>query len=506
MRCSTLVLLVSCGALPLLVHCSEDSPPGSFDPDPDSGSIDAASPFDSSVPEDSGARGDASDGGELAPDPSLLVHYAFDDGAGSTATDSSSKGKDGTLQGAVTWTDGRKGKAVSLATATPATAFVSLPAGVLTGVANATFASWVKLKSDPAFARVWDFGNGLAGADNRFYFFTPNALAQGVRFTAYRGAVDQEALIPTGTHLPIEVWKHLAVTVANGDYRVFVDGFPAGEALGSVVFPPSENEPIVNNGWLGKGRFDADPGFDGAIDDFRIYDRVLSDTEIADLAWPKNDYSYWRFDEGAGNTTVDSSDRAIPTVLMNSVGWADGRAGKAIDLAGGASDTAGQHAVMAADPLAGCTTEVTIGVWFKARTLTNWSRLFDFGAGTARFVFLAPTDGAGIHFGMTAAAGNFDMVRSQAITLDQWHHVAVVVSADSSATLYFDGTSLGTQIPDDGATNKRVPVSSLSPLTENWLGKSRFPDPYFDGSIDELRVSCRAYTAGEIENLAHRAR
>ena len=144
-------------------------------------------------------------------------------------------------------------------------------------------------------------------------------------------------------------------------------------------------------------------------------------------------------------------------------------------------------------------------MWFKVASLDNWARLFDFGEGTARFIYLTPTDGAGIHFAMASTAGNFDMVRPQAISLDAWHHAAVVVAADSSATLYFDGVSLGTQVPDDGATNKAIPVSSLAPMSQNWLGRSRFPDRYLNGSIDELRVACRAYTAGEIANLAHAA-
>ena len=60
-------------------------------------------------------------------------------------------------------------------------------------------------------------------------------------------------------------------------------------------------------------------------------------TEIEDLAWPKHDYSDWRFDETSGTTATDSSDNAIPTVLAGGVTWATGRLGGAIDFPGGAA-------------------------------------------------------------------------------------------------------------------------------------------------------------------------
>jgi len=37
------------------------------------------------------------------------------------------------------------------------------------------------------------------------------------------------------------------------------------------------------NNWIGRSQFAVDPFFDGFIDDFRIYSRALSATEIAAL-------------------------------------------------------------------------------------------------------------------------------------------------------------------------------------------------------------------------------
>ena len=150
------------------------------------------------------------------------------------------------------------------------------------------------------------------------------------------------------------------------------------------------------------------------------------------------------------------------------------------------------------NPLATCTNQLTVSAWVKLHALTPWSRIFDFGSGTTSFIYLAPTDGAGVHFAMVSPTGVFDLVSAtQPLAADSaWHHVAVTVDAASLATIYVDGNAIA-------SATTTVPVSDFANATDLWLGKSRFPDPYLNGSMDELRIGCRALTADEIKNLAH---
>jgi hypothetical protein len=42
----------------------------------------------------------------------------------------------------------------------------------------------------------------------------------------------------------------------------------------------------------------------------------------------------------------------------------------------------------------------------------------------------------------------------------------------------------------------------LGATPNDWLGDSQYPnDPTLDGTIDEFRISCRAYSASEIAAL-----
>ena len=49
-----------------------------------------------------------------------------------------------------------------------------------------------------------------------------------------------------------------------------------------MTLRPSNLASTTNN-WIGRSQFAVDPLFDGLIDDFRIYSRALTATEIAAL-------------------------------------------------------------------------------------------------------------------------------------------------------------------------------------------------------------------------------
>lgn len=515
-------IVASAIGLACLSACGNDRRPGA--PVDGGAQTDAppASPSDASA--DAPARDAGIDGPILpAPDPTLRLRYDFEDTA-AVVTDSSGRGFHGTLSDVSARTaGGRNGRGLALHPVLPrqnngllTPQFVSLPSGVLTGVNDFTVSVWVKTNApDPnatidPHVRIYDFGNGKLGPDERFMFFTlhgftpptapmPNEY-NGIHATSFTGAAPgAETFLGTKTQLPIGVWKHVAITGAGGKREIFIDGFPASVVTGGTVVPPSEMEPLSPQSWIGRSRF-PDAGLDATLDDFRIYNKVLSATEIGDLGWPQNDYSNWRFDEGTGTTTRDSSDRAIATTLVDNATWTTGRLGGAVNLTGGPPGPNGPHVALARSPLMGCTNSATVTVWVKLRTAGVFTRIFDFGDG-GTFFFLTPSDNGGkMRFAMgKAGMPAFDLIGSRQFPADDaWHHAAVTINA-GVVTLYLDGAPIapGTMSPE------RNP-GEYSAVTNNLLGKSQFPlaDSYLDGALDDLRVSCRAYTADEIKALA----
>jgi hypothetical protein len=469
----------------------------------------------SNAPDAADAGPGSSEAGADASVPGLLLHYAFDESSGTVVTDTSGSGHNGTLEladaGADAGTGWTAGGRNSGAAAFTGTQDVTVPSSVFTSVTDATISAWVKLNSRASWSRVFDLGNGPAGTGNRWTFLTVSAGgANGpIEWNVYGGVPGdgstREAVLAPGTQLPLAVWKHVAVTETGSTYRMYIDGFPAADLTGGPVIPLSEMEPLAPASWLGKSRFPDHP-LDGDVDEMRIYNRVLSASEVENLAWPQHDYSSWHFDEGTGTTATDSSDNAITGSIVGNATWVtSGRLGGAIDLSGGspAADGGGlplPHVELASNPLHACATAFTISTWVKIHSIVDWARIFDFGTGTTTFTYLTPEDNNGVlHFAMVAPAGIYDLPGTAGVPADgAWHHVAVTVDATGAVALYLDGVTAAS------GTSTMVGPSSFTTVATSYLGRSHFAtDPYLNGGIDELRVACRAYTADEIKNLAH---
>ena len=474
-------------------------------------------------------------------DTSLILRYDFEDTMTATkVADTSGRAKDGTISDMAAWsTAGRTNHGIALNGGRPATQYVSLPSGVLTGVSDFTISTWVKFNQFDVttdFARIYDLGNGTvdgSGTPANDWMFMTVLNGEGVHVSSFGGPGNENILISgtaTGTNtLPTGVWKHFALTGSGGNRQLYIDGYLAATVTAGPVVNPSEMEPLAPDSWLGRSRFYApapplnfnDPGLNGSMDEFRIYNRVLSQTEIADLAWPQHDYSYWRFDEAAGQTAKDSSDNAIPSIVMSgptsSPTWVAGKVGGALDFPGSLHAATGPHVELATTPLAQCTDQLTVATWVKLHTQDTWARIFDFGTGGGLFTYLTLFDDQGngnhgMRFAMVNGAVAFDTFTATPPIAgdDTWHHVAVTVVPSVSqsgamqeiVTMYVDGAV----VPTNTNTNTTsVKVSDFTATTENYLGKSRFvdTDPYLNAALDDLRISCRAFTPDEIKSLAH---
>lgn len=445
-----------------------------------------------------GTIGEGGSGGEAgAPEPTgphqnPILKYNFDAGSGLVVLDVAGSGLNATLSTNSWASTGRTGAGLALAGGIPPAAYVTVPPGIFKNVKSTTIAAWVKIGVDLAWSRIFDFGNAASGTETRFMYLTPNN-GTGMRFSTYGGADTRESTITTSTLLPTNIWKHVAVTSEEGGKRaIYIDGHPAARAT-TVDVTPSELEPLGANSWLGKSRF-PDAGLSGTMDDFTVYDRVLSPAEIATLAYPKADYSRLAFDEASGTVSADASDRAVNATL-NGATWSSGVPG----LSGAAVQLNGvDQFVTLNNPLSGCTTEATIALWVKQETSQPWARILDLGGTSDNFMFLTPAGVDGklqLNIHATPPIVETVVTSGSAYPTDgAWHHVAVVISG-LVASLYIDGNVSG---------NTPLPVTPLvlGATNNNWLGKSRFPDPYFKGALDELRVSCRAFTSDEIKNLA----
>src|SRR5205085_2503960 len=110
-----------------------------------------------------------------------------------------------------------------------------------------------------------------------------------------------------------------------------------------------------------------------------------------------------------------------------------------------------------------------------------WQRIFDFGMDTTNNMFLTPHPGAhGTRFALTINGGGDEQQIETAIPFPSGveTHIAITIDADNQVgTIYLNGQVVGLTY---GYTNT---PGLLGATANNYLGKSQYNDPYFNGSI-----------------------
>ncbi|KRE92085.1 hypothetical protein ASG89_34090 [Paenibacillus sp. Soil766] len=167
--------------------------------------------------------------------------------------------------------------------------------------------------------------------------------------------------------------------------------------------------------------------------------------------------------------------------------WATGNSGNAVDLDG----TNGYVALPSSVVSSAATATVT--AWVNLDTVSTWSRIFDFGTGGNTYMFLTPKGSTSkIRFAIKLNGSSEQIINgTAALPTGGWHHVAVTLNG-STGTLYVDGQIVGS---NSGMTIK---PSDLGVTTQNWIGRSQFPDPYLDGRVDDFRIYDRSLSTAEV--------
>ncbi|MDQ4051592.1 MAG: family 43 glycosylhydrolase [Actinomycetota bacterium] len=205
----------------------------------------------------------------------LVAHYPLDATAGSTATDLTGHGYDGTVSGDATWADG----ALNLG---GTNGHVELPDNMMTGLDAITVSTdvWVDpAQGTPYF--IWGLGNTTSGAGNGYLFTTGNSA---YRTSIASGNWSTEQTASSGSALARGAWKNLTYTLTpDGTATIYLDGMQVGQKTGVTIDPGDIGGGITKNNYIGRSVYTADKFLKGKVRDFRIYNRALSPAEVRDL-------------------------------------------------------------------------------------------------------------------------------------------------------------------------------------------------------------------------------
>jgi hypothetical protein len=205
-----------------------------------------------------------------------------------------------------------------------------------------------------------------------------------------------------------------------------------------------------------------------------------------------NTVALWHFDEGTGLTTADASGNGHTGTLGNSAApnsadptWTTGRFGGALSYS-----SASQQYVQAAGANTFPSNQATLEFWEKA------SAPYGDGSGgysqpfTAGFIDFAVNIASNdMEFGVgTGSAWSYQSAATTVLTNGAWHYLAYVYDG-TNQLFYIDGTLLKSIVAS--------PATTLGSPSTYQIG-GRPSNTFFNGIIDEMRLSNTARTAAQI--------
>jgi hypothetical protein len=270
----------------------------------------------------------------IAPaDAGLIGHWKFDDGAGTTAVDSSGNGYDLTQVNADgSWVAGKAGGAYDRPRFT---ANIADSAALnLAGGSTVTLSMWVTVHSTAQYAGMLGFeGTGATG--DIWGFKMDNADHPQWTSLPSHGAFSAADTLANYAAATGDGWVHLVGVFEQGvGSTLYVNGASAGTgAAGSAIAdktPPGlfrVGTYYNSNGYV----------FNGAVDDVQVYDEALAP---ADVAWL---YANPGLVFGAGPAVTLSSNtitsNAPPGTLIGTLDFSPDGPNETFSFAAGAGDT-----------------------------------------------------------------------------------------------------------------------------------------------------------------------
>ncbi|MGW0823291.1 LamG-like jellyroll fold domain-containing protein [Streptomyces sp. NPDC002845] len=206
-------------------------------------------------------------------------------------------------------------------------------------------------------------------------------------------------------------------------------------------------------------------------------------------------------DDLSTGTVTDSSGNGLDGTLVNGstaalVGGAG--QGSALELPGGASGSDGAHVRLPRQALAGAT-DLTVSARVKWDGTTQpWQWIYALGKNTTQYLFTTPyNNDQRLRTAVTTggAGGEAKVTGSAALPAGQWKTLTVTLdTAEDRITTYLDGVAVASAT----TTVSAAELIDDSTTFAGYLGKSFYPDPLFDGAVDDFAVYHAALTAEQV--------
>ena len=196
---------------------------------------------------------------------------------------------------------------------------IDIPAAALNTSGPGTISAWIKpstISSGLITIKQHDWVNTYAAFTIGGFYDSSNAqYVEGNPGTLYFVPQNFTTVASSTSSITTQTWQQVVVTFTDNSCSFYIDGILCGTNAGNFSVPDDSNPDVTSIGCWFSGAFSVpQQRLVGAIDDVRIYNRALSDTEVQQLHQIESSQS-------AGNPQVGIGKAVFITFTNLTVGY-----------------------------------------------------------------------------------------------------------------------------------------------------------------------------------------
>jgi hypothetical protein len=413
-----------------------------------------------------------------------LAHWKFDESGGANALDSIAV-HHGSLANGPSWSAGLVDGALEFDGVDDRVDVVADAGLDNLFDGGATLSGWVYASGwgEAGFGRIADKSDAENPAAG--WLLSLDGTDQAINFDVAFSGGSGRWQSPAGS-ISLNTWHHVTLVYNSkstlNDPVIYIDGVV--QILTESAAPSGTvNLDQAHDLTLGNHSAASTRTFDGRLDDIRLYDRMLSTSQVIELAQRPGPVAHWRLDDGAGNKAFDYVGGHDGKLEKGPI-WVEGvlKGGLLLD---------GKDEYVKADKFDVVGSGITMMGWFNAALLDNAEAgLISKAEGIAdadTWWQLGTIDDGGDRYvaGWVKAGGTTTRIEdaSTGLVVDQWYHAAATYdSVSGTMRLYLDGVEVASRAHAAGGdidTDSNLQVA---------LGANADKRNFFDGQIDDMRV------------------
>ncbi|MDP2384892.1 MAG: LamG-like jellyroll fold domain-containing protein [Bacteroidota bacterium] len=370
---------------------------------------------------------------------------------------------------------------------------------------NLSLEAWIYPESS-SYSRILTSFSGAINYASDIIFDTYNVSAPG---TSLRLVVGTSTTASVPNVLTLNTWNHVAATFNSGVIIFYVNGTSVGTyTVATTTLLTNSTRSLVIGEDFTQGP--ASEYFNGKMDEIRIWNRTLGQTEIAAnmnecLTGPQNQLEvYYKMNEGSGTVINDYSGNGRNGTFVNGTAnnhWvASAHSCNEIITTptniGKALDFDGTNDVVMTTFKMPTTSAFTVEGWVFPRS-TNYDRFvsnYAFPLNGAMIIdsYNATNNGRAVRFNVYGTSNAvFTVGAPSVLTSNAWNHIACTFN-NGVMTAYVNGFEVVTGT---------APFTSIPQISSSFVfGEDFVPGTaeHLNGKLDEIRIWQKALNQSEI--------